>query len=311
MTQLIGVDVGGTNLRVGVVEDHRIVYEKRFHADFSGICQQHQPEIALQKIVEITANALNEAVRLYPAVKAAGIGFPGFIHPDNGVLIQSPNLPGLRNVNLATPIEALMGLPVLIENDALVAAYGEYCLHPYDTDSLIYIGLGTGVGGGLIYGRQPFAGQHGVAMEAGHLIVKPNGRICGCGNRGCVETYASATGISYSYHEATGKQLSAEQIFLAGQQGDEDALSAYRLAATTLAQALAHVVKVVDVGAVVIGGGASQAWPLMQKAFDQQLQADMIPALRDKITVSISSCGDQAGVIGAAALAGFKKISSM
>ena len=191
-----------------------------------------------------------------------------------------------------------------VENDALAAAYGEYCLNEDAPDSLIYIGLGTGVGGGLIHAGKPFPGQHGVAMEVGHLIVEQNGRLCGCGNRGCMEKYASATGLSLSYKAATGLELDTGKIAELARSGDEHAVAAYNLAGASLAQALAHILKVVDVGQVVIGGGMSKAWPLMRDAFDQRLQADLIPVLRDKIAIRTSSSGDQAGIIGAALLSG-------
>lgn len=304
MTLHIGVDIGGTNLRVGVVEDLHIIYEKRTHADFATLCKTNAPEVAWQSIIQITANALQEALSAYPQVQSVGIGFPGFIDPFTSKIIQSPNLPGLHDVDLAQDLSRVINRAVVVENDALAAAYGEYCLNEDEPDSLIYIGLGTGVGGGLIHARKPFPGQHGVAMEVGHLIVEQNGRLCGCGNRGCMEKYASATGLSLSYKAATGLELDTGKIAELARSGDEHAVAAYNLAGASLAQALAHILKVVDVGQVVIGGGMSKAWPLMRDAFDQRLQADLIPVLRDKIAIKISSSGDQAGIIGAALLSG-------
>lgn len=300
----IGVDIGGTNLRVGVVEDMHLIYEKRTHADFATLCRTNPPEVAWQSIIQITAHALQDALTAYPQVKSVGIGFPGFIDPLTGRISQSPNLPGLRDVDLAQDLSSVIGHTVIVENDALAAAYGEYYLNEGASDSLIYIGLGTGVGGGLIHAGKPFPGQHGVAMEVGHLIVEHNGRLCGCGNRGCMEKYASATGLSLSYRAATGHELDTGRIAELAISGDEHAIAAYNLAGTSLAQALAHILKVVDVGQVVIGGGMSQAWPLMQDAFNQRLQADLIPVLRDKIAIKISNSGDQAGIIGAALLSG-------
>ena len=301
-TQSLGADVGGTNLRLGLVEGMQVVWEKRFHADFSGLCKSHPADFAWQEIIRITSAAMNEALQQFPLITAVGIGFPGFINPSNGHVSQSPNLPGLRDVDLAGDLAKAIHRRVVVENDALAAAYGEFRLGQ-GSDDLIYIGLGTGVGGGLIHADQPFAGQHGVAMEIGHLIVEPGGRACGCGNRGCMEQYASASGVSISYKELSGQKANAGEIAALAKAGDEHALAAYTMAGDRLAQALAHIVKVVDVGHVVIGGGVSQAWPLMQSAFDQRLQTDLIPVLRDKITIKISSNGDQAGIIGAALLA--------
>lgn len=304
MSLRIGVDIGGTNLRVGVVDGLSIIDEIRRTADFSNICKTQPPDTAWQQIIQITANALKEMLQRHPDVKSIGIGFPGFIDPLLGTVAQSPNLPGLKDVDLAGDLAHLLQRPVMVENDALAAAYGEYKLNTnaVAVSSLIYIGLGTGVGGGLIMNHQPVAGQHGYAMEIGHLIVEPQGRLCGCGNRGCMEQYASASGVSISYQLATNKKLEADAIAQLAQSGDAEAIAAYELAGSSLAQALAHILKVVDVKQVVIGGGMSQAWSLMQAAFDQRLEQDLIPVLRGKVTVSISTSADQAGIVGAALL---------
>ena len=238
----------------------------------------------------------------YPNISAVGIGFPGFIDPHTQRISQSPNLPGLVDVDLSADLSRLIELPVITENDALVAAYGEYITYAGQIKHLIYLGLGTGVGGGLILNGQPFQGQHGVAMEVGHIAVQPNGRLCGCGNYGCMEQYASASGVAISYLEATGQQYNSHEIANLAHKGDTHAIAAYSLAGKTLAQALAHILKVIDVTNVVIGGGMSAAWQLIEPAFTQQLDEDLIPALRGKMNVKISSMGDQAGIIGAAML---------
>jgi len=310
MAMRLGIDVGGTNLRVGVVEygdtnPPRVIEEMRFQADFSKFCKSHvdEPEVAWQKILTTVSDAIGTVRARYPDISAVGIGFPGFIDPATQRISQSPNLPGLANVDLSAGLSALIKLPVITENDALAAAYGEYTIHPSQTGNLIYLGLGTGVGGGLILNGRPFQGQHGVAMEVGHIIVQPNGRSCGCGNLGCMEQYASASGVAISYFEATHQQCSAAEIAIRASTGDQDAITAYKLAGVSLAQALAHILKVIDVTDIVIGGGMSAGWQYMQPAFQQQLNRDLIPALRGKINVCISNVGDQAGMLGAAMLA--------
>ncbi|HEY0841578.1 ROK family protein [Methylotenera sp.] len=314
MPILIGIDVGGTNLRLGVVEvdtaglvKPRLLEEVRFQADFSSLCQLHQqaPELAWQQILSTIANAIHTVAAKYPEVSAIGIGFPGFIAPDTQLILQSPNFPGLRNVDLSADLSALIGLPVITENDALAAAYGEYVMHPQRVSNLIYLGLGTGVGGGLILNGQPFQGQHGVAMEVGHIIVQENGRRCGCGNSGCMEQYASASGVAISYFEATQQQSSAAEIARLAESGNQAALAAYALAGKSLAQALAHMLKVIDVSEVIIGGGMSGAWALLAPSFQQQLEQDLIPALRGKVNVNVSTMEDHAGMVGAAMLVSY------
>jgi len=301
---LIGVDVGGTNLRIGVIDGLKIIDEQRANADFSGLCKSNAPDSALQAIHLVLTDALNSTLLKFPAVQAIGLGFPGFIV--SGRVAQSPNLPGLLDVDLVTPLQHALQRPVIIENDALAAAYGEYCLNSLGSGGLVYLGLGTGVGGGLITGGDPYPGEHGVAMEVGHIITAPGGRLCGCGNRGCMEQYASASGVVQTYFETTQQRLSAHQIAQRAEAGEGAAIDAYDVAGMALAQALAHILKVADVGHVVIGGGMSAAWRLLEPAFTAQLEQDLIPALRGKVVVSISQAGDQAGMIGAALLASRK-----
>jgi glucokinase len=300
----IGIDVGGTNFRLGVVQDLRVVWEKRFQADFSGVCRRHSATEALEIITSTLNDAVAEAKIAYPAIRAIGIGFPGFIDPVSHQVISSPNLPNLSNADIVVPLERRSGLPVVLENDASAAAYGEFALSAQSNGNLIYMGLGTGVGGGLVLHGKLHGGVHGVAMEVGHITVERGGRLCGCGNRGCLEQYASTNGVVQTYADLTGKTLSAYDIAQAAQQQDSAAVQAFEQAGEYLACALAHIAKVVDVRDVVIGGGMSASWPLMQAAFERRLSEDLIPALRGKVKVRLSQAQDQAGIIGAAMLSG-------
>jgi glucokinase len=300
---LIGIDVGGTNLRIGVVDGLQVIHERRMQADFASLCAQNLPDIAWKQIIQVTSLCLHEVLAEYPQVKAIGIGFPGFIDPATGKVKQSPNLPGLVDVDLAFDLSCAIGKPVVVENDALAAAYGEFRLSEKPLANMIYLGLGTGVGGGLIYHNQPFPGQHGFAMEVGHIIFEPNGRACGCGNHGCMEQYASATGVVNSYKATTGLTIATDEIAALANAGDEAAISAFDLAGEALAAVLAHILKVVDVEEAIIGGGLTNAWSLMQSSFFHTLAQDLISVLRDKVIVSVSTTGDVAGIVGAALLA--------
>ncbi|MGQ0441822.1 MAG: ROK family protein [Methylophilaceae bacterium] len=309
MNKNIGIDVGGTNLRLGVFNGLTLIEETRHQVDFSQLCKSNAPNEAWQKILHITTEAINTVLSKHADIQTIGIGFPGFIDPQTRTIAQSPNLPGLKNVNLEADLTRMLSKTdikkIIVENDANAAAYGEYCLLNKPETGLIYVGLGTGVGGGLVHAGKPFAGFHGCAMEVGHIIVEPNGRLCGCGNHGCMERYASASGVALSYtaQNSTGQKLEAQQIAALARAGDIEAQASYNNAGEALAMALAHVLKVVDVPNVVIGGGMSGAWDLMQSAFDARLDADLIPVLRGKIKVTISSSGDQAGMLGTALLA--------
>lgn len=299
----IGIDVGGTNFRLGVVRDLRVVWEKRFQADFAGLCRKSTPHVALDSILSILQAAITEARVAFPAVLSVGIGFPGFIDPHSRHVLSSPNLPNLLDADLVSPLRSRCGLPVALENDASAAAYGEYALSDQTDGDLIYIGLGTGVGGGLVLGGRLHGGMNGVAMEIGHMIVEADGRLCGCGNHGCLEQYASTGGVVKSYASLTGKTLTALEIAKLAEQRDSAAVRCYEQAGEYLAAILADVVKIVDVSQVVIGGGMSASWPLMRGAFEKRLEHDLIPVLRGKLRVHISRAQDQAGIIGAAMLA--------
>lgn len=302
MAKSIGIDIGGTNCRLGVFDGLKLVNETRFQADFMQICELNPPDIAWQEILIVLATIIQSALNQYADIATIGIGFPGFVHPRTQLIAQAPNLPGLKNVNLSRDLSQLIGKKVIVENDALVAAYGEYCLNAKPSQGLIYIGLGTGVGGGLIVDGKLFSGANGVAMEVGHIIIEPNGRLCGCGNRGCLEQYASATGISNSYFLATQNKLNAAEIAELAAQNDVEALDAFNQAGRALGQVVAHIQKIVDVPNVLIGGGLSASWALMQESFYAQLNADLIAVLRSKINVKVSTAGDIAGMLGAALL---------
>jgi glucokinase len=296
--------MGGTYLRVGVVVERKVVWEQRVAARFSSRLKAEAPEEALATVVEALLQGVREALGRFPEVDGVGLAVPGFLDPRTGRLASSPNVPGVRDADLVTPLRDALGVPVVAENDALAAAWGEWAMHPERPESLVYLGLGTGVGGGLVLDGRPYRGEHGVALEVGHLILEPGGRACGCGNRGCLERYASASGVSLSYQEATGRTLEAREVAERARGGDPDALRALEAAGEALGRAAAHLLKVLDVSHVVIGGGLTGAWDLMSAGFQARLDADLIPYLRGRARVSISVSGDQAGMLGAALLAG-------
>jgi glucokinase len=299
----LGVDVGGTNIRFGVFDGYQLIDSVRLEANLSQACKDDSAENAALAVVHVLSSEIVNIIEKYPSIQAVGIGFPGFIQPESKKIIQSPNLPGLSYFDLRGELSAVLDLPVTIENDANAAAFGEYCLAGKPEGGLIYLGLGTGVGGGLIVDGKLYTGQQGFAMEVGHIIIEPEGRQCGCGNKGCMEQYASASGVAMSYFNATQERLSAHQIAELADSGDKAAIDAYTLAANALAQALASIAKVLDIKNVVIGGGMTAAWPLMQEAFKARLDTDLIPVQRGNIQVKISTAEDTAGMLGAAMLA--------
>lgn len=299
---LLGIDVGGTNLRLALFQDLTPTWEGRYAANLGQLCaQSNSTDEAEKHVLAALSRAIESALQQTPAIASIGIGFPGFIHPGSRMIRQSPNLPGLQNLDLISPLTQRFGCPVTLENDALAAAYGEHLL--CQAPSLLYVGLGTGVGGGLIIHGQPYTGEHGVAMEIGHLIVQRGGRLCGCGNRGCLEQYASATGVQRNYTRSIGfSATSSRDIAERAKQGDSAAITAFQQAGQALGQALAHILKVVDVNTIVIGGGMVEAWDLFYPALTRRLEQDLIPVLRGTLNIRPSTSEDRAGMLGAAYL---------
>ena len=302
----IGIDVGGTNLRFGVFRGNELVDSTRSEVNLREKCRQApDPEGAAALVTALLTEGITDLRRHHPDIARVGIAFPGFIN-DDGVLLQSPNIPQLLHFDLQTAIGASCQLPVLVENDANAAGYGEFWEerqeHP-ELQNLLYVGLGTGVGGGWIHQSRPWRGDHGSAMEIGHIIVVPGGRRCGCGNQGCLEQYASARGVQSSYVEMTGTAPDAMVIAQMAGDGHSEAASAFRMAGGYLGQVLAHILKVTDVAVVRIGGGMSAAWDRFAPDMLQRLDADMIPALRGNVEVKRGNDDDLAGMRGAALLA--------
>jgi Transcriptional regulator/sugar kinase len=223
-----------------------------------------------------------------------------------GVLLQSPNIPQLINFDLQSAVQNACQLPVLIENDANAAGYGEFWEEKQENPELrdlLYVGLGTGVGGGWVHDDRPWRGEHGTAMEIGHLIVVPGGRRCGCGNQGCLEQYASARGIQSSYVELTGTAPDTAVIAQMACDGRPEASQTFQMAGDYLGQALASILKVADVRVIRVGGGVSAAWDCFAPALMQRLDADLIPALRGEVEVKRGNHDDLAGMRGVALLA--------
>jgi glucokinase len=299
----VGVDLGGTNLRLGLVRGTAVLHEERRRLDWSRALHGLAPAAARRLVLRQLQGVIAEFLRAHPQAAAVGIGVPGYVDGASGRLIAAPNLPGIANLDLAVPLARALGLPVVVENDALCAAWGEYRRLRKPPAHYAFFGLGTGIGGGLVLHGQPFRGTGGLAMEAGHLTWRACGRACGCGRRGCVERYASASGLCLNYHALTGRRLEALEIARRARAGEAAAVQAIAQAMQALARLVAHLVHLTDVRHIAIGGGLSASWPLLAPPLHAALEAELIPALRGKLRLSRASGGDQAGIIGAALLA--------
>jgi glucokinase len=194
----IGVDLGGTNLRIAAVDDQGTLVEKVTLGTKVSLGRDHVIDDMCDAIEHVLEKHTNSATLL-----GIGIGVPGIIDMQSGLLRESPNLPGWADYPVRAEIERRLKTVVILENDANVAALGEKWLGAAkDFDDMAMLTLGTGVGGGLVLRGSIWHGMNGMAGEFGHTNVEPEGHPCGCGNRGCLEQYASATAVVRMAKEA-------------------------------------------------------------------------------------------------------------
>ena len=298
---VVAADVGGTNIRAAVIDsDGNILKEKRVQACLS------DAGVSEQDVINALEDALNGLIGDEGNIIAIGIGFPGFFRGGSGIVAASPNIPALRDFALSETLASRMKLPVSVQNDGLCAAIGEYRFGVGEERSnLLHITLGTGIGCGLILNNQPFTGDNGMAMELGHLCVHTGdkSRLCGCGNYGCVEAYASATAISNRYAEQRRQNKDAASIYELACRDDKVAILILEEAGTYLGLAIAEAVKLLDIHLVSISGGLTGAWPLLHVPLISALEANLISPQRGKVIVRRSSLDDNAGLLGAAVIA--------
>lgn len=298
---VIGMDLGGTNLRVAAVDAAgKVVAMTREHT-----AAREGPEAVIQRIVAAVAGIAQQVREGGGAVRGAALGAPGIISHAEGSVVASPNLPGWREVPLRARVAAATELPVLLENDANAAAFGEYWLGAgTGCESMVLMTLGTGVGGGLVLGGKLWRGADGMAGEVGHITVDAGGRVCRCGNAGCLETYASATGIVESYRELSGTEepVTAEELHRRAQEGDPNARQSYREAGRSLGVAFATLVNLLNPERIVIGGGVLPAWDLFMPAAENELRRRAFAAPASRVRFMPAALGDLAGVTGAAGL---------
>ncbi len=309
---VIGVDLGGTNLRTALVSPAGHILEKNKEATDAGRGYRS----VIEKLVGNIRQRQETAKQGGHVVVAVGVGAPGVIHAERGVVVKSPNFPDWNNLPLKQELEAAAGVPVFIENDANVAALGEQWLGAaHGINSVIFLTLGTGVGGGIVLNGRIWQGADGMAGEVGHMTIIPDGRKCGCGNTGCLEMYASSRGIVMSYQEGlTGRpgprhaqSVTSAEIYEAAHGGDPLALKVMEEMGRYLGIGIANLINIFNPEMVVIGGGVKDAWTLFINATRAEIRkrAFEYPAERTRIVPSM--LGDDAGMVGAAAVA-FQKI---
>ncbi len=320
MSVAVGVDIGGTYLRAGVVASSGsilAVERSRMPVGAEDIAEALLETVSavIERFADETASPTEQPC----SVVAIGVGAAGLVDVSAGVVRFAPNI-GYRNFPVVELLGSKFGLPVTVDNDATAAAYGEFRLgcHP-GVRHMVLVTLGTGIGGGMVLDGQLYRGSKGFAGEIGHILVDPEGPVCGCGQRGCWETLASGTALGEMAKEAAREgrggrilemadgditRVRGEHVVVAAREGDPVALGIMREYADRIAVGLAILANVLDPDVFVIGGGVSDAADLFleraEHAFGLRLQGR---PYRDPIPLRRAKLGEDAGIIGAGLIA--------
>ncbi len=310
----MGIDLGGTFIKFGLLDSGRRP---------SGLFQLPTPndrgaDGVVGQIVAGAKQMMSQHGLSRSDVVGVGIGSPGPLKISEGVIIGMPNIPGMDNVPLRDRVSQALSLPGVLENDANAAAYGEYlCGAGQGTRQLVMITLGTGVGSGVILNGEILHGAHEIGAEIGHMIVEPDGEPCGCGQRGCLEQYASATsmagyacrlisqGHSSILQEAMERkgEIDAKDIHDARKAGDPLAAEVWDRAARYLAIGCVSICRIFDPDEIVLTGGLTRAGDDLLQPVGEYFRK-LHWKLTDPMTqVVASKLGGDAGVIGAAGVA--------
>jgi len=332
----IGVDLGGTNLRIAAISTDGQLLEKIT----LGVKVTLGPDHCINEMCE-AIRRLTEKYRRGGSFLGAGIGIPGIIDMEAGMLRKSANLPGWSDYPVRAEIEQRLGARVFLDNDANVAALGEKWLGAArGVDNMAMVTLGTGIGGGIVLNGKIWHGMNGMSGEFGHNMIEPDGVPCGCGSHGCAERYASATAVVRMAQEAIASgaapelakaasadaEFGAKSIYNLAIQGDDQAQKIFRRFGRALGLMLGGVVNTLNLEMFVIGGGVSSAWDAFAPTMFEELRerslvyaatapddplardtgreegaaAQVVSRTRKKTIITRALLGSDAGLYGAA-----------
>ncbi len=310
----IGIDIGGTSIKLGIVSDTgKVLLRDSFlTGSVSGRAE------LMDKLVEHIHILLKEAKFRKLKISGVGIGAPGPIDVEKGLVYFFPNIKGWENTPLKQILKKRLKLPVFVDNDANVMALGEYLFGAgKGSRNMIGLTLGTGLGGGIIIDGKLFHGPRYSAAEIGHMIVDPNGPLCGCGNHGCIETFVgngyfvkdvqehlSAGGdtILRDWVTKQHKVLTPKLVQDAAEMGDKLSIGQWHKTGTYLGTALAGLVNLLSPERIIIGGGLSLSGDLLFKPVIAAIQKKAFPIAAQFVKVLPAKLGTDAGLVGASAL---------
>jgi glucokinase len=307
----IGIDIGGTKVAAGVVDEGGQVL---------AMLRRRTPSRDPASVTEVVVEIVRQ-LRTEHEIVAVGIGAAGFVDAKRATMLFAPNL-AWRDAPIRDEISARLDVPVIVENDANAAAWGEYRFGAGEGQpDVVVLTIGTGIGGGLILGGALHRGRFGIAGEPGHVRVVPGGRLCGCGNRGCFEQYCSGTALVRAAREVAQERpadatrllalargdianIDGPVVTKAAREGDPAAVDCFEEIGRWLGQGLADIAALLDPGRYVIGGGVADAGELLLGVARDTYAAVLTGrGYRPLADVVQAGLGPQAGLIGAADLA--------
>lgn len=295
----IGIDVGGTNIKFGLVDDRAKIVD-RAHLSTENFIQSRKKLI--EAIVErleslIVKNNLNKN-----NILGIGFGLPGLINPPQGIINFLPNIPGWRNVPLKILVEKKLKIPVYLENDVNLITLAEWKYGAgVGYKNLICITLGTGVGGGLILDGQLYRGEGFVAGEIGHMPLNEKGPACNCGGIACFETYVGNRQILAKVRTLFKKEglHRIQDIFLLANQGDRRAIRIWEEIAVHIGHGLIGVVNLLNPRLIVIGGGVSNNFKFLYKTIHEIILKRAMRVQAKMVRITRAKLGDDGGILGA------------
>ena len=312
MAYTIGVDVGGTKVLGGVVDESGTVVKT---------ARRDTPREGGSALTQAIADVAKELMAEF-TIDSVGVSAAGFVSSDRKTMLATPNIAGWNGVDLDYQLTSLSGLPVVIENDANAAAWGEARFGAgRGKRHMLMLTVGTGIGGGIVVNGELYRGAFGTAAEIGHIRVVPEGHLCGCGARGCFEQYGSGNALMRHAREAiaaspdiarnllsrgdgTLEGLTGKAITDAARDGDAVALAAFNTTAQWLGAGIASLAVVLDPECVVIGGGVIDAGEILLKPTREALERSMPFAGKHPYPEIIGAqLGNEAGLVGVADLA--------
>jgi glucokinase len=309
---VIGVDIGGTNIRIAAVDyEGRILSEIKYPNDASSECEY---------LIENLLKSFRELAKILDGEPdGIGLGVAGIIKLQEGVISEAPNLPKFKDFNIKATLQRETKIPIFVDNDANAAALGEKWMGAgRGIADFCCLTLGTGIGGGIILNGEIWHGMDGVAGEVGHMIIEyREGAMCNCGNRGCLEAHASATAVTRMAREAIkqGKktilveqckgnlsEINSKMIYESAKMKDPLSIGVLREMGRYLGVGVANLVNLLNLELVILAGRLTEAWDYFIHVTLSEIERCAFRVPAERVRVVKAECGDNAGVLGSAYL---------